>query len=77
MGCTTQPTATAAAADARAAKGKGIARDGGRETQRFEKQDPETVLAAPLLEAWCDENSLLGEIGKNLNRDTVRFTEKG
>ena len=34
VGCTAQPTATAAAADARAAKGKGIARDGERETQR-------------------------------------------
>ena len=35
VGCTTQPTATAAAADARAAKGKGIARDEEREIQRM------------------------------------------
>ena len=42
----------------------------------FEKQDPEAALAAPLLEAWCDEKSPLGEIGKNFNRDVLRFTEK-
>ena len=42
----------------------------------FEKQDPEAALAAPLLEAWCDEKSPLGEIGKDFNRDVFRFTEK-
>ena len=42
----------------------------------FEKQDPEAALAAPLLEAWCDEKSPLGEIGKDFNRDLFRFTEK-
>ena len=29
----------------------------------FEKQDPEAAQAAPLLEAWCDQQSPLGETG--------------
>ena len=43
----------------------------------FEKQDPEAALAAPLLDAWCDEESPLGEIGKDFNRDVFRFTVGG
>ena len=42
----------------------------------FEKQDPEAALAAPLLEAWCDQRSPLGETGKDFNRDVFRFTER-
>ena len=42
----------------------------------FERQDPEAALVAPLLEAWCDEKSPLGEIGMDFNRDVFRFTEK-
>ena len=42
----------------------------------FEKQDPEAALAAPLLEAWCDEKYFLGEIGTDLNRDIFRSQEK-
>ena len=42
----------------------------------FEKQDPEAAMVAPLLEAWCDEKSPLGEIGMDFNRDVFRFTEK-
>ena len=40
----------------------------------FEKQDPEAALAAPLLEAWCDEKSSLGEIGEDvMNLDENEF----
>ena len=39
----------------------------------FEKQDPEAALAAPLLEAWCDQRSALGEAGKDFSRDVFRF----
>ena len=42
----------------------------------FEKQDPEAAMVAPLLEAWCDEKSPLGEIGMDFNREVFRFTEK-
>ena len=41
-----------------------------------EKQDPEAAMVAPLLEAWCDENSPLGAIGMDFNRDVFRFSEK-
>ena len=42
----------------------------------FEKHDPEAALAAPLLEAWCAQQSPLGETGKDFNRDVFRFTER-
>ena len=42
----------------------------------FGKQDPEAALAAPLLEAWCDQQSALGEADKDYNRDVVCFTER-
>ena len=42
----------------------------------FEKQGPEAALVAPLLEAWCNKQSCLGEIGKDFNRDVFRVTEQ-
>ena len=38
--------------------------------------DPEAAFAAPLLEAWCDPHSTLGEIGREFDREVFRFTER-
>ena len=59
MGCTTQPTATAAAADARAAKGKerGYLAPNQRETQRVGLDvDPEARVRVQWGSAKLDEN---------------------
>ena len=36
----------------------------------FGRQDPEAALAEPLLEAWCYEKFLFGEVGKDFNRES-------